>query len=151
MTFSIYTFQTKVSIKFETIEVEIATYFNGNHPLELFVKGDLETRKDVILNHPDVIECVYLNEGVITKDFIPKKVVNFKVTDQDNRKVIVAVSGSTEKYTPFIVPEKCCSVTDSILLILTTLPKKVHISQLEIFVRIIRPSYHLYPMYFRLI
>ena len=58
------------------------------------------------LNHPDLIDFIYLNENIITKVFLPKKAVNFKATTQANKKVIVSVSGDTEEYTPFCVPEK---------------------------------------------
>ena len=51
------------------------------------------------LNHPDVLGFVYLNDDVITKSFLPKKVVNFKTKS----KVVVAVSGDTKEYTPFCV------------------------------------------------
>ena len=88
-------------LEFDTEEVELPTYPDGEHPLEIFMHGDAETRSDVILNHPDVLGFVYLNDDVITKAFLPKKVVNFKTKS----KVIVAVSGDTEEYTPFSVHE----------------------------------------------
>ena len=98
-----------MTLEFEEKELELATYSEGNHPLYLFLKGDDETRGGVILNHPDVIGSVYLNEDIITKAFLPKKAVNFKTTKQANKKVIIAVSGDTEEYTPFCVPEKLSS------------------------------------------
>ena len=100
-----------MSLEFEEKGLELATYPKGSHPLDLFLQGDIETRGDVILTHPDVIGFVYLNKDIITKAYLLKKVVNFKVTTQVNKKVIVAVSGDTEEYTPFCVPEKLSSAT----------------------------------------
>ena len=86
-----------MSLEFEEKGLELATYPKGSHPLDLFLQGDIETRGDVILTHPDVIGFVYLNEDIITKTYLPKKVVNFKATTQANKKVIVVVSGDTEE------------------------------------------------------
>ena len=60
----------------------------------------------MILNYSDVMGFLYLNKDIITKAFLPKKVVNFEASTQASKKVIVAVSGNIEKYTPFYVPEK---------------------------------------------
>ena len=65
----------------------------------------METRSNVILNHPDVIGFVYLNENNVTKAFLPKKHVNFTAATSDKSNIIVAVSGEPEEYTPFSVPE----------------------------------------------
>ena len=86
--------------------MDLATYQKGNHPLDLFLKDNSEKRGDVILNRPDVIGFVYLTEDILTKALCLKKVVNFKANTQANKKVIIAVSGDTEEYTPFCVPEK---------------------------------------------
>ena len=42
-------------LEFEHEEVEATVYEKGENPLELFVKGDVEMRSKIILNHPDVI------------------------------------------------------------------------------------------------
>ena len=104
-----------MTLEFEERDLKLAAYSKGDHPLDLFLKGDVETRGDVILNHPDVIGFVYLNDDIITKAFLPKKVINFKATKDANKKVIVAVSGDTEEYTPFCVPEKLSSTMGFIL------------------------------------
>lgn len=67
-----------MALEFNNEETEAATYQDGENPLELFIKGDTEMRGEIILNHPDVIGYVYLNDDVITKAFLPKKMVNFK-------------------------------------------------------------------------
>ena len=59
--------------EFEVEEVEIVTYPKGEHPLEHYVQGDADTRKEVILDHPDVIGYIYLNEDGIKKYSFPKK------------------------------------------------------------------------------
>ena len=91
-----------MTLEFEAEGVESTTFRDGEHPLELFIQGDTEMREEVILNHPDVVGFIYLNEDVITKAYLPKKMINFKT----NTKVIVAVSGDSEEYTPFSVQVK---------------------------------------------
>ena len=59
-------------------------------------------REEVILNHPDVVGFIYLNKDIITKAFLPKKMINFKT----NTKIMVAVGGDSEEYTPFSVQVK---------------------------------------------
>ena len=39
---------------FPSQEVDLATYPNIEHPLEHFIHGDADTRREVILNHPDL-------------------------------------------------------------------------------------------------
>ena len=42
-----------MSLEFEPEGVELTTFRDGEHPLELFIQGDTEMREEVILNHPD--------------------------------------------------------------------------------------------------
>ena len=46
-----------------------------------------------------------MNKDIVTKAFLPKKIVNFKSTQEHKRNVILAVSGDTEDYTPLLVAE----------------------------------------------
>ena len=62
-------------------------------------------RTDVILNHPDVIDYMYLYKDNVQKAFLVNKVVNFKASNPLKRNTIIAVSGDTEDYIPFSVPE----------------------------------------------
>ena len=62
-------------------------------------------RSDIILNHPDVLGYMYLYEDNIRKAFLVNKVVNFKASSSSKKNSIVAVSGDTEDYIPFSVPE----------------------------------------------
>ena len=62
-------------------------------------------RSDVILNHPDVLGYMYLYEDNIRKAFLVNKVVNFKASSSSKKNNIVAVSGDTQDYIPFSVPE----------------------------------------------
>ena len=62
-------------------------------------------RTDVILNHPDVIGFMYIYEDSVRKAFLTSKIVNFKATNPLKRNTIIAVSGDTENYIPFSVPE----------------------------------------------
>ena len=57
----------------------------------------------MILNHSVVTVFIYMYDDIITKAFLPKKVVNFKATTQANKKVIALVSGDTEENTHFCV------------------------------------------------
>ena len=60
-------------LEFDNEEVEATVYEKGENPLELFIEGDIEMRSEIILNHPDVIGYIYLNDNVITKVFLTKK------------------------------------------------------------------------------
>lgn len=62
-----------MSLEFDTEEVKLVSYPDGEHPLEHFVYDDADTRREVMLNHLDVLGFVYLNDDVITKAFLPKK------------------------------------------------------------------------------
>ena len=53
---------------------------NDLYPLYLYLKGNVEVRSEVILNHPDVIGFIYLNENAITKAFQPKRLSTSKLT-----------------------------------------------------------------------
>ena len=82
------------------------SYEKGMHPVELYRNGDLDARSDVLLTHPDVIGFLFVHEGILTKAYLPKKVVNFGATKSEERKSIVAVSGTCSEYTPFSVSEQ---------------------------------------------
>ena len=58
---------------FEEKNQKLADFPEGLHPVELFYKGDMETRGDVLLSHPEVIGFIYLHEDVITKAYFPKR------------------------------------------------------------------------------
>ena len=94
-----------MSLKFEEKGLPKASYSNDLHPLYLFLNGDLDTRGEIILNHPDVIGFVYLHDDSITKAYLPKKVVNFAASSPKKRETIVAVSGDTDDYNLVSVPE----------------------------------------------
>ena len=91
-----------MTLEFESEDKEEATYNVGENPLDLFIEGDTEMRGEILLNHPDVTGFIYLNDDVITKAFLPKKMVNFK----NNTKVIISVSGDTEDFTAISVHDK---------------------------------------------
>ena len=79
-------------LQFEELGLPKTSYLDDIHPMYLFLQGNVKTRSNVLLNHPDVIGFIYLNDDVLTKAFLPKRVVNFKKTP-DKRNTIVAVSG----------------------------------------------------------
>ena len=62
-----------MSLEFEEIGLPKASYTNDLHPLYMFLNRDLDTRAEIILNHPDVIGFVYLHNDNITKAFFTKK------------------------------------------------------------------------------
>ena len=64
---------------------EVIMYSEGFSPAEIFLEGDTETRTDVILNHPDAIGFIFLYKDVVTKAFLPTKVVNFKVRSENKK------------------------------------------------------------------
>jgi len=94
-----------MTLLFEEKGLTKETYLDDSHPLYIYLQGDVQTRCEVILNHHDVIGFVYVNEDIVTKAFLPKKIVNFKSTQEHKRNIILAVSGDTEDYTPFSVAE----------------------------------------------
>ena len=77
----------------------------AEHPITLYAQGDLETRRDVILHHPEVNGFIFLHEGVITKGYLTRKITDFRCPPVPCRNIIAAVSGTPEEYTPFSVPE----------------------------------------------
>jgi len=111
-------------VEFYDTSDEAITYPEGASPAEIYIGGDLETRSDVILNHPDVIGFIFLYEDVVTKAFLPTKVVNFQARNE-NKKVFAAVSGSLTNYTPFSVPDR------------TLLSDVYYISNLDKFTKIV--------------
>ena len=94
-----------MTLLFEDKDLATPQYDNDSHLLFFYLHGTVQLRSDIILNHPDVTGFVYLYDDVITKAFLPKKIINFKSTSED-RNNIAAVSGDTDDYTPFLVPEK---------------------------------------------
>ena len=94
-----------MTLLFEDKDLTTPQYDDDSHLLFLYLQGMVQIRSDIILNHPDVTGFVYLNEDVITKAFLPKKIINFKSTSE-NRNNIAAISGDMEDYTPFLVLEK---------------------------------------------
>ena len=64
---------------------EVIMFSEGFSPAEIFLEGDIETRTDVLLNHPDVIGFIFLYEDVVTKAFLPTKVVNFKARSENKK------------------------------------------------------------------
>ena len=94
-----------MTLLFEEKGLAKEKYVDESHPLYLFLQGNIQTRSEVILNHPDVIRFVYTNDDIVTKAFLVKKMVNFKTRLADKRNTIVAVSGDTDDYTPFSVGE----------------------------------------------
>ena len=94
-----------MTLQFEEKGLTKTKYPDNEHPLYMFLTGDPETRGDIILTHPGVIGFVYLHDESIVKAFLPKRVVNFKATSKEKRKVIVAVSGDTKDHIPFSISE----------------------------------------------
>ena len=80
-------------------------YSDDVHPLYLYLLGDKDMRSDVILNHPDVLGYIYVYENNVRKAFLAHKVINFKASSASKKNSIVAVSGDTQDYIPFSVPE----------------------------------------------
>ena len=77
-----------MTLQFEDDTLSPASYSDEDHPLVLFLKADAEGREDILLSHPDVIGFVYIQENSISKAFLPKKIINFKATAPENKKII---------------------------------------------------------------
>ena len=93
-----------MSLQFEDKNDPPPSYTEEEHPLALFLSGDAETREDIILSHPDVIGFLFIHEGVVSKAFLPQKIINFKATLPENKKIIAAVTGDPEDYSSVSIP-----------------------------------------------
>ena len=94
-----------MTLEFQRKGLIKTNYTDDEHPLYMSLNGDSETRGDIILTHPHVIGFVYLYDDSVVKTFLPKRVVNFKTTNREKRKIIVAVSGDTQDHIPFSISE----------------------------------------------
>ena len=65
---------------------DIEKYPPGLNPIDLFLDADIQTRSEVLLNHPDVTGFVYIHDDEITKAFFPTKVIDFKAKDSKKKK-----------------------------------------------------------------
>ena len=92
---------------YDATQVDRIIYPRGNRLVEIPLQCDLETRLEVLLNHPDIIGFLFDEDGVITKACLPTKVVNFG--SSSNKKIFAVVSDSVHTYNPI-------SVGDNILL-----------------------------------
>ena len=124
-----------MSLEFEEKGLIKAIYLDEDHPLYMYLEGDSETRGDIILNHPDVTGFVYLHDDTIVKAYLPKRVVNFKATSKEKRKVIVAVSGDTQDHIPFSISEIDLLSDTLHLTDCTTLNKKTPVISIATFVK----------------
>ena len=88
--------------KFENPSSPSLQFPNDSHPVDLYVKGDNGTRADVLLNHQDVIEFIYVHKNIICKAFIVKRNTDFGT----NFRTVIAVSGNCHDFTPFKVAGK---------------------------------------------
>ena len=80
-------------------------YEDGLHPTEIYLRGTLEQRSDIILNHPDACGFLYIHDEIITKAYFPKKVVNYSNKGKGEYKVIAAASGTLKEYSRFTRPK----------------------------------------------
>ena len=87
------------AVKFYDKTDEVIMYSEGFGPAEIFLEGDIETRTDVLLNHPDVIGFIFLYEDVVTKAFLPTKEVNFKARRCMMRNGVVVVNDVSGDFT----------------------------------------------------
>ena len=86
-------------------EDRFPVFQQNQNPLDLYLLGDQDTRRDIILNHPDVSGYVYTQDGTVIEAFHPKKVINWSNSKDEGSKVIAAASGTLQDYTPFSVQE----------------------------------------------
>ena len=87
---------------FETPTFPLLTFQDGSHPVDLYVKGDNGKRADVLLNHQDVIGCIYVHENIVSKAFVIKRNTDFET----NVRTVTATSGNCFEFTPFRVADK---------------------------------------------
>ena len=95
--------------KFENPSPPSLQFPNGSHPVDLYVKGDNGKRADVLLNHQDVIEFIYVHKNILSKAFIVKRNTDFGT----NVRTMTTVSGNCFDFTPFKVSDKILLVMSS--------------------------------------
>ena len=82
--------------------VSSLSFTNGSHPVELYINGDKSVRTDVLFNHVHVIGFLYIQDGIITKAFLPKRTTDFS----SNISPVTAVSRTCWEFTHFRVADK---------------------------------------------
>ena len=70
-----------MTLLFEEKGLTKEKYADNSHPLYLYLQGNIQNRSEVILNHPDIIEFVYMNKDIVMKAFLVKKMINFEAGD----------------------------------------------------------------------
>ena len=90
---------------FEEEEIDPVTFNKEIHPLKLYISGDIEIRGDIILNHPEIHGYIYLHKEIVSKLYLPTKIINFKATDKVIKNIIVVVACNRKEYTPLCIPE----------------------------------------------
>ena len=60
-------------LEFEEKGLAKTKYANDENLLYMYLDGDTETRRDIILTHPDVIGFVYSHDETVVKAYLPKK------------------------------------------------------------------------------
>ena len=94
----------KIDTFYDATQVDRISYPEGNSLAEIYLQGDLETRLDVLFNHPDVKCFLFSYDGVIDKAYLRTKVVDFR--SSSNKKIFDAVSSIVQNYTSFFVDDK---------------------------------------------
>ena len=114
----------RMTLKFEEKGLPKASYANDLHHLYIYLNGDLDTRGKIIVNHPDAIGFVYLQNNIITEAYLPEKVVNFTTSSSEKWKMIVAFSGNTDDCRFIHVPQSILLSNTLYLIDSSTLNKK---------------------------
>ena len=71
-----------MSLQFEDKNLDKPDYQDDFHPLNIFLQGNVQTRSDVILSHPDVTGFIYLYDRFIRKAFYQKRLSTLKQQQQ---------------------------------------------------------------------
>ena len=71
--------------------------------LALYVKSDLETRIEILTSHPQVAGFVFLEKGMLTKAYFPKKVRDWSSTTTKHS--VAALTGCPSSHTAFSVDD----------------------------------------------
>ena len=65
---------------------DISKYPPGLNPIDLFLDTDIETRSEVLLNHPGVTGFVYIHDNEITKAFFQPRLSTLRQRIRANEK-----------------------------------------------------------------
>ena len=89
----------KLDETFESRDKRVV-FASEEHPLELYIQGDYDTRVNVNFNRPEVEYFAYVYKDTLTKDFLATRIIHFLKLLCNK---VVAVNGDFSEFVPFVI------------------------------------------------